>query len=94
MADETEKKKSKRPSAIKRRIQSEKRRLINKSFKSEIRTATRTFEEALSAKNKESIQSALNQVYSLMDKGVKRGVYKCNKASRAKSRLAAKAAKN
>lgn len=92
MAEEAEKKKTRRPTALKRDIQSEKRRLINKSFKAKVRSATRLFEEAMNARTKESIQSTLNDVYSLMDKGVKRGVYKLNKASRTKARMAAKAA--
>lgn len=93
MAEEKEKKKTKRPSALKREIQGEKRRLINKSFKSKVRTAERSFEEALTTRNKDSIQTALNTFYSLMDKGVKQGIYKANKANRAKSRFVAKVAK-
>lgn len=93
MAEESDKKKTKRPSALKREIQNEKRRLINKSFKSEVRSALRLFEEALTAANKSSIQTSLNEVYSLMDKGVKRGVFKLNKANRTKSRMTAKVAK-
>lgn len=90
MAEEQEKKKVRRPSALKRDMQNEKRRLMNKSFKSNVRTAMRTFEEALEKKESASIQTALNSVYSLMDRGVKRGLFKPNKASRTKARLAAK----
>lgn len=93
MADEEVKKKTKRPTALKRDIQSEKRRLINKSFKSRMRQSMREFEESLVAKDKEKVTSTLNQVFSLVDKGVKRGIFKLNKASRTKSRLAAKATK-
>ena len=90
MAKESEKKK-KTPSAKKRDIQSEKRRLQNKIFKSKVRTAIRNFEQAV-VKN-EGVNESLATVYSMMDKGVKKGVFKKNKSSRVKSRLVAKAAK-
>jgi len=86
MADAKEGKKVKRPTALKRDIRAEKMRLINKSFKSNVRTTMRSFEEALKSQDKTRIQEALNSVYSVMDKGVKRGVYKINKASRLKER--------
>jgi len=92
MADAKENKKTKRPTAIKRDIQSEKRRLINKSFKSQIRSSMRLFEETLVSKDKAAIQKALSEIYSLMDKGVKRGVFKLNKANRTKSRMTARVA--
>ncbi|MCC5831622.1 MAG: 30S ribosomal protein S20 [Chlamydiales bacterium] len=81
-----EKKKTKRPTAQKREIRNSKRRLINKVFKSQVRTAMRSFEEALKGNDKEKIQQSLNAVYSMMDKGVKRGIYKHNKAARVKAR--------
>lgn len=85
MAQE-EKKKVKRPTAQKRDLRNEKMRLINKSFKTNVRTTMRSFEEALKAQNNERIQTALSEVYSVMDSGVKRGIFKSNKASRIKSR--------
>ncbi len=95
MAKEVKEKKDqkvKRPTAQKRAIQSEKRRLNNKAFKSSIRTAIRKFEESLPKGDSKVTKENLNEVYSLMDKGVKRGIYKINKASRTKSRLTAHAA--
>lgn len=90
--EKTEKvKKTKRPTALKRDIQNEKRRLRNKSFKSQVRTTIRHFEELLPKGEKTAIQEKLTEVYSLMDKGVKKGVFKLNKASRTKSRLTARA---
>ena len=86
MAEEKKNKKTKRPTALKRDIQNEKRRMINKSFKTGVRTAMRTFEEALKSKDREAINKSLNGVYSVMDKGAKRGVYKTNKAARIKAR--------
>lgn len=85
-------KKVKRPTAQKRDIQSEKRRLINRTFKSSVRTAIRNFEDVLEKGDKEKVQEHLNVVYSLMDKGVKRGIFKINKASRTKSRMTARLA--
>lgn len=89
---ETEKK-TKRPTALKRDIQSEKRRLINKSFKSEMRSVMRALDEALVAKDPKAIEVAFNDVQSGLDKGVKRGIFKPNKASRTKARIKAKTTK-
>lgn len=93
MAKEAKKeKKEKRPTPLKRDIQNEKRRLRNKSFKSSVRSAIRNFEEALPKGDAAAIKENLSNVYSMMDKGVKRGIYKLNKASRTKARLTARAA--
>lgn len=89
MANE-EKKKTKRPTALKRDLRNEKHRLINKSFKTNVRSTMRSYEEALKTKDNEKIQTALKTVYSVVDKGVKRGVYKTNKAARIKSRITQK----
>lgn len=90
MAEEGKKDtKKKVPTALKRIKQDKKRHLHNRSFKSRVRTAIRAFESALTEKDKEKMQTALNSVYSLMDKGVKTGIYKKNKAARTKSRLTA-----
>lgn len=85
--EQAPKKKERRPSALKRDMQAEKARLRNKMFRSKVKTAIRSFEEESKT---ESAQTRLNEVYSLMDKGVKKGVYTRNKASRTKSRLAVK----
>ena len=92
MAEPGEKKKEvkqKRPSALKRDMQNEKRRLCNRSYRAKVGTAVRSFEKALSQKEP-SVQAKLNAIFSLMDKGVKHGVYKLQKASRTKSRLQAR----
>lgn len=91
MAAKEEKKKTKRPTALKRDIRNEKHRLINKSFKSNVRTTMRSFEDALKTKDGKQIQEALSSIYSVMDLGVKRGIYKPNKAARIKSRNTLKA---
>lgn len=86
--------KTKRPSALKRDLQSEKRRLNNRSFRSSVLTAIRSLEGALAKKeDSEKIQSQLRDIYSIVDKGVKRGVFKPQKAARTKSRLSARCTK-
>ena len=79
--------KKKCPTAQKRIKQDEKRNLRNRSFKSSVKTAIRSFESALISKDSGKMQTALSAVYSLMDRGVKQGVYKTNKAARAKQRM-------
>lgn len=82
--------KTKRPSALKRDIQNQKRRLRNRSYRSEVLTAVRSLKASLSSKDgADSAKTKLDAIYSLMDKGVKKGVFKANKAARTKSRLAA-----
>lgn len=79
---------------MKRDLQSEKRRLRNRSYRASVLTAVRSLESSLSHKEgPEAIKSKLNALYSLMDKGVKRGVYNAQKAARTKSRLTARCAK-
>lgn len=79
MAEEKQKK-TKRPTALKRVIQSKKIYEQHKTLKSRVRTAINAFEKSKSAEDLCSLQS-------LIDKGEKRGIYKKNKASRMKSRF-------
>lgn len=95
MADEKEKAKAakvKRPTPLKRDEQNAKRRERNRQFKSQIRTVLRGFDEAQKAGGTADPAKQLNQVYRLMDKGVKKGLLPANRASRLKSRLAARLA--
>jgi small subunit ribosomal protein S20 len=92
MAKEEETKKTRRPTAAKRMIQNENRRLINKAFKSRVHTAVKDFDEALKQGENDKVTTSLNAVYSLMDRGVKRGIFKQNKASRTKQRFSVRAA--
>lgn len=85
---------ARKPSALKRDLQSEKRRLRNRSYRASVLTSIRALESSLNQKEPmETIKTKLNAIYSLMDKGVKRGVYKKEKAARTKSRLTARCAK-
>lgn len=90
MAEE-KKAKKKRPTALKRDIQNEKRRKRNQVAKSQVRTAVNSYNAALKAGDAASIKEKLSSVYALLDKSVKKGIYKLNKASRLKSRLTKKA---
>lgn len=90
MSQDAKKQKAKRPTAQKRMIQNGKRRLQNRIFQSRVKTAIRHFQESAKEGDQALVQDNLRKVYSLMDKGVKKGLYKLNKASRTKSRLTAK----
>lgn len=93
MAEEkkdTKQKKERISSAKKRILQSTKARTRNRSFKSEVRTALRSLHDALEKKDSTSMKDKLQTVFSLMDKGVKKGVFKSNKAARTKSTLSKK----
>lgn len=91
MADEKKsqekKAKSKRPQALKRDLQSKRRNEENRAYKAKTQTAVRALQKAIAEGNKEGAQSSLDLVFSLMDKGVKTGIFKLNKASRIKSRM-------
>jgi small subunit ribosomal protein S20 len=83
-----DKERKKMPTAAKRDLQNVKKRMRNRSFKARVRTALRNFEESMSLKDSDKAKDAMNKVNSLMDKGVKKGIYKINKASRVKSKIA------
>lgn len=85
MADE-KKGPPKRPTALKRDIQNQKRRQNNRSFNSKYKTAVRSFEKNVQEKNTDALASGLNTLYSLIDKEVKRGILKLNKANRLKKK--------
>jgi small subunit ribosomal protein S20 len=87
MAEEPKKGlKVKRPTPLKRELQDKKKRLKNKSFKARLLTAVKVFE-------KEKTQEGLSSIYSLLDKGQKKGILHENMVSRKKSRLANKLGK-
>lgn len=88
MAEEKKNAKPKKPTAKKRELQNAKRRLLNRSFKSKIHTATRTYEKTVKEKDLEAAQKNLCLLYSLLDRAVKKNIFKLNKARRLKSKLA------
>jgi small subunit ribosomal protein S20 len=91
MADDKKKLPAKRPTAAKRDIQNKKKHLQNKCFKSRVKTAVKSYVDSAEKKEKEA-PALLNSVYALIDKGVKKGVFHINKASRQKAKLSKKIA--
>ncbi len=76
-------------SAIKRMRQNTKRRLRNVSYKSRVKTAVKKYLQAVAEKDSAADQ-LLREASSLLQKGVSKGVYHKNTASRTISRLALK----
>ncbi|AUF83596.1 30S ribosomal protein S20 [Mesoplasma syrphidae] len=70
----------------KRVLTNEKSRSANKAFKSEIKTAIKKVSIA-KAENADNVNELITHAVSLIDKGVKKGILKMNKAAREKSRL-------
>ena len=88
MATTNDKKQIKKPTAVKRVIQNQKKNLRNKSFKAKLRSAVRALKTARSEKESEAnIQTKLNDVYSLVDVATKKGLYKTGKAAKIKSKI-------
>ena len=85
--EKKEAKKTKLPTAKKRELQNKKRRVANKAQRSRIRSEVRAF-RAKAASTEGVPTTELDSLYSLLDKAAKKGLYKQNKASRLKSRLA------
>lgn len=81
-------KKKKIDSAKKTERRNEKRRLRNRSFKSRVRTTLKACEAMLASGEQEQQSRALGTISSVMDKGVKKGIFKKNKAARVKARYA------
>ena len=71
----------------KRARQNEKRAAVNKSRRSRIRTFLRKVEEAISSGNKSAANAALKEVQPELMRGVSKGIFHKNTASRKMSRL-------
>lgn len=78
------------PQAKKRARQNEKRLQINKSRRSRIRTYLRKVEEAIASGSKEDATAALKAAQPELMRGVTKGVFHKNTASRKMSRLASR----
>ena len=78
-------------SAEKRVRQNEKRRLINRSHRSKVRTYIKRLRAALDSGNGEDVQAVLPEAISVIDKSVQKGVMHKNAAARYKSRLTVRA---
>ena len=81
--------------SAKKRIQiAERNRLINKSYKSTVRTLTKKtlencakYKKYPSAENKNLVLSSLNKSFSLIDKAVKKNVLHKNNGANKKSKI-------
>jgi len=81
--------------SAKKRIQiAERNRLINKSYKSTVRTLTKKtlafceiYKKNPNSENKDMVQSSLNKAFSLIDKAVKKNVLHKNNGANKKSRI-------
>ncbi|MBO6884864.1 MAG: 30S ribosomal protein S20 [Marivita sp.] len=78
------------PQAKKRAKQNDKRFAVNKARRSRIRTFLRKVEEAIASGDKEAATTALRAAQPEIMRGVTKGVYHKNTASRKVSRLAAR----
>ena len=76
-------------SAEKRVRQNEKRRLINRSNRSSLRTQIKKLRAALASGDKKLSLDLLNPTISTIDKAVNKGILHKNTAARYKSRLTA-----
>ena len=78
-------------SSEKRVRQSEKRRVINRSHRTKVRTYIKKLRTALESGKGEEIQTVLPEAISVIDKSVQKGVLHKNAAARYKSRLTVQA---
>jgi small subunit ribosomal protein S20 len=77
-------------SAIKKAKQADKRNLLNKSVRSNIKTIERKVESVIASGNKEEAGKALIEASKVLQKAASKGVIHKNNASRKISRLTIK----
>ncbi|MCK4934223.1 MAG: 30S ribosomal protein S20 [Simkaniaceae bacterium] len=87
MAEKKVETKKKRPTAEKRMIQNEKKRMHNRSIKAKVLTHIRGVEKSAKEKDQTKVGAGICTLYSLIDKAVKTGVYNKHKAARMKSKM-------
>ena len=81
--------------SAKKRIQiAERNRLINKSYKSSVRTLTKKtlancekYKKDPNSDNKDLVQLSVNEAFSLIDKAVKKNILHKNNGANKKSRI-------
>ena len=78
-------------SSEKRVRQSEKRRVINRSHRTKVRTYIKKVRTAIASGSAEELQKVLPEAMSVIDKSVQKGVLHANAAARFKSRLTVQA---
>ena len=79
-------------SQIKRIRTNEKARLRNKSVKSSLKTAVRSFREAADAGDRETAEARLQAASRALDKAASKGVIHANQAANKKSAMAKRVA--
>ena len=79
-------------SQMKRNRQNERRRLRNKSAKSEIKTRIKRFDQALAAGDVEAVSRTLRIAVKKLDQAASKGIIHKNKAANHKSALMRRAA--
>jgi small subunit ribosomal protein S20 len=72
---------------IKRARQNTKRRIRNRSFKSQFKTSHKLFLRSVDVKDSKTSTELANTLFSLLDKGLKRKMLKQNKVSRLKASI-------
>ena len=65
----------------------------NSRILNELKTLSKKFEALISAKNKESAQTLLKEVFKKLDRALSQGIIHKNRAARKKSRLSQKLSK-
>jgi small subunit ribosomal protein S20 len=83
--------------SAKKRIETNKRnRLINKYYKTSVKTLIKFFfanleiyKNSKNLEDQKKVQEILNSVYSLIDKGTKKNIFHKNMAARKKAKLSA-----
>jgi len=78
------------PQSKKRARQTERRHAVNKARRSRIRTYLRKVEEAIASGDKDAATAALRAAQPELMRGVTKGVYHKNTASRKVSRLSSR----
>lgn len=74
----------------KRNTQNQKKRLMNASFRSSLKTAIKKVETAIKSGEKDKATEALNNAYKKLDISVSKGIHHKNYADRQKARLSRK----
>jgi len=74
-------------SAIRQQRRSVRRQAINKKNKSAFRSQVKKLRELIQAKDRESAKKLMPEVFSAIDKSVKKGTIHKNKGSRFKARF-------
>jgi small subunit ribosomal protein S20 len=78
-------------SGLKRRRQNEVRRLRNRAVRTRVRNAMRDLRVAITGGDAAKVKELLPHTVSIIDNGVRKGVFQRNTAARAKSRLTVQA---